>query len=188
MSDLDMIIKGEAQPDISYDPIPEGEYRLKIVAIEPWKEVSRNVKKFLVDEKNNRILDEKGKPKFEMIKDHKMHETNVRLEVVGGKYEGKLVFHRLTTHPNLTWIIPSFIDAIGEKEMRASEIPTKAIGRIIGASVIIEEYESEKEKTDKTTGMVSFEKQTRKINKIKKVYPDVTVASEGANLDFNTIK
>jgi len=152
---------------INYDPVPDGEYVLRVKEIDPWKESKKTIQVIQRDENGNALKDEKGKNITETVKDCVFYNCNVKFEIVSGQYDGKLVFHNLTTHPNMNWSIDNFLYAIGIPELAASEIQDKAKGAMCYGSVFTDTYT--KVVPNKDTGI--DEEVERKVNKVKNLRP-----------------
>lgn len=152
---------------INYDPIPDGEYKLRVKDVDPWKESIKNIKVILRDENGNVLEDEKGNKQTEMVNNCKFYNCMVRFEIVEGQYAGRIIFHNLTTHPNMSWSIDNFLYALGLKELTASEIQTACKGKECIGNVYIDEYE--KVTQNKETGL--DETTTKKVNRIKSLKP-----------------
>ncbi len=157
--------KEGGQPN--YDPIPEGEYKLRVKEVDPWKETIKTVKVIQRDEKGNAIQDEKGNNITETVPDCKFYNCVAKLEVVGGEYDGRIIFHNLTTHPNMDWNIPNFLYALGLKDLMASQIQTSCKGKECIGNVYIDSYD--KVTQNKDTGIDETVK--KKVNRIKSFKP-----------------
>lgn len=167
---LDNKYTAKAGGQTSFEPVPEGEYTLRVKEVDPWKESIKTIKVIQRDEKGNAIKDEKGNNVTETVKDCKFYNCNVRFEIVGGEYDGRLIFHNLTTHPNMSWSIPNFLYALNLKELMASQIQTSCLGKECLGTVSIDTYE--KAQQNKDTGI--DETVTRTINRIKSLKPLTT--------------
>lgn len=166
---------------LNYDPIPEGDYLLKVKEIDPWKEVIKNIKVIQRDEDGNVIKDENGKNVTETVNNCKFYNCNVRFEVVEGDYAGRLIFHNLTTHPNMSWSIPNFLWGLGLTELAASEIQKACVGKECFGHVVIEDYE--KTVQNKETGL--DETTTKEVNKVKSFKPLENPNEETTNITDN---
>ena len=178
---LDAKRTARAGGQINYDPIPEGDYKLRVKEIEPWKASKKDVKVIQRDENGNALKDEKGNNLTELVKDCEFYNYNVKFEVVDGEYAGKLVFHNLTTHPNMSWSIDNFLYAVGIEELSASQIQSVCVGRECDATVYIDTYE--KTVQNKETGL--DEVKLREINRIKSLRP--LKNNEPTSLNLNNI-
>lgn len=164
---LDNKYTARAGGQTSFEPVPEGEYKLRVKEIDPWKDTTKTIKVIQRDEKGNAIKDEKGNNVTETVKDCKFYNCNVRFEIVGGEYDGRLVFHNLTTHPNMSWAIPNFLYALNLKELAASQIQSTCVGKECLGNIIIDSYD--KVTQNKDTGIDETVKRT--INRIKSLKP-----------------
>lgn len=163
--DRKYVAKEGGQP--SYDPIPEGDYRLKVKEVEPWKEVTKTIKVIQRDENGNFLEDDKGNKITETVPNCKFYNCNVKFEVVGGEYNGRLIFHNLTTHPNMDWNIPNFLYALGVKDLAASQIQTVCKNMECMGHVNIDSYDKTVQNRD--TGIDETVKRT--VNRIKSLKP-----------------
>lgn len=164
---LDRKFTASAKGAINYDPIPDGLYTLRVKEVDPWKETKKTVQVILKDEEGNVLKDEKGKNLTETVNDCVFYNCNVKFEVVGGPNDGRLIFHNLTTHPNMSWSIDNFLYAIGIPELAASQIQSTVIGAMCQGTVYTDTYT--KVVQNKDTGI--DEEVERKINKVKNLKP-----------------
>ncbi len=147
----------------SFDPIPEDIYNVRVLEIQPWEKQVKDIDVIVRDEKGKIAKDEEGNTVRKLTKNVEYYNTNVTLEITGGDYENRRLWTNLTTHPNASFITDNFLYAIGAKEMVASDIPTKAIGKTLDVVVEISSYE--RKITDPDTGLERTE--TRTKNEVK---------------------
>jgi hypothetical protein len=147
----------------SYEPMPEGTYPVRVLEITPWEKQVKDINVIVRDEKGKIAKDEEGNSVRKLTKNVEYYNTNVTLEITGGDYENRRLWTNLTTHPNASFITDNFLYAIGAKEMVASDIPTKAIGKTLDVVVEISSYE--RKITDPDTGLERTE--TRTKNEVK---------------------
>lgn len=165
---LDVKRTARAGGQLNYDPIPEGNYTLKVKEIDPWKMSKKTIQVIQRDENGNALKDENGKNITETVKDCEFYNCNVKLEVMDeGEHKGRVIFHNLTTHPNMSWSIDNFLYALGIEELSASAIQTVCIGRTCDGTVIIDNYE--KTVQNKETGIE--EVVIKEVNRIKSLKP-----------------
>lgn len=164
---LDRTYTAKEGGQLNYDPIPEGDYLLKVKDVEPWKAVKKNIKVIKKDENGNVLEDEKGNKITEMANDCTFWNCNVKFEVVDGPYAGRLIFHNLTTHPNMDWSIPNFLWALGVKDLQASQIPSVCKNMQCNAHVFIDTYD--KKTQNKETGIDEIT--VKEVNRIKSFKP-----------------
>lgn len=176
---LDAKRTARAGGQLNYDPIPEGDYKLRVKEIEPWKLSKKDIKVIMRDENGNALKDEKGNNLTELVKDCEFYNCNVKFEVVDGEFAGKLVFHNLTTHPNMSWSIDNFLYAVGIEELSASQIQGACVGLECDATVYIDTYE--KTVQNKETGL--DEVKIREVNRIKSLRPLKNVEVVSINLN-----
>ena len=162
--DRKYVAKEGGQPN--FDPIPEGDYRLRVKEIDPWKEVKKTIKVIQKDENGNALQDDKGNNITETV-DCEFYNCTAKLEVVDGEYAGRVVFHNLTTHPNMDWNIPNFLYALGLKDLMASQIQTACKGMECIGHVYTDTYEKVKQNSE--TGI--DETVTKTVNRIKSFKP-----------------
>lgn len=151
----------------NFEPIPDGEYTLKVKEIDPWKKSTKTIKVIQRDENGNAIKDEKGNNVTETINNCEFYNCNVKFEVVGGEYNGRVIFHNLTTHPNMNWAIPNFLYALNLKELTASQIQSTCVNKECLGTVYTDSYE--KTVQNRETGIDEIV--TRKVNRIKSLKP-----------------
>ena len=151
----------------NFEPIPDGEYQLRVKEIDPWKKSTKTIKVILRDDNGNALKDEKGNNQTETINNCEFYNCNVKFEIVGGPYDGRVVFHNLTTHPNMTWAIPNFLYALNLKELTASQIQSTCIGKECIGNVYTDTYE--KTIQNKETGIDEVVERT--VNRIKSLKP-----------------
>lgn len=155
---------------MDYSPIPDGLYRAKVKEVSPWKKETKTIKVIQRDENGNALKDEKGNNITETVQNCEFYNCSVRMEITEGQYSGRLVFHNLSTHPNMPFSIPAFLYGLGVSELAAGEIQDNVPGKECMIDVITETYT--KTVQNKETGL--YEEQERQINKVKnfKQLPD----------------
>lgn len=149
--------------NIDYSPIPDGEYTARVKEVGKWEPVTKTIKVIQRDEDGRAIKDEKGNNVTETIQNCTFYNCNVKMEIVGGAYDGRIVFHNLSTHPNMPFAIPAFLYGIGLQELAAADIQEKTVGRLCLVDVYTDSYE--KKVQNKDTGLDDVE--TKYINRIK---------------------
>jgi len=147
----------------TYDPIPEGSYTVKVLEVAPWEKQVKDVYINTRDDKNRPVKDSTGKTVKELVKNVEYYNASITFEIAGGEYQGRRLWSNLTTHPNASFITDNFLFAIGAKEMVASEIPTKTVGKTLDVTVDIVSYE--RKVVDPETGLPRVEKKTK--NEVK---------------------
>lgn len=155
---------------MDYSPIPDGLYRAKVKEVSPWKKETKTIKVIQRDENGNALKDEKGNNITETVQNCEFYNCSVRMEITEGQYSGRLVFHNLSTHPNMPFSIPAFLYGLGVSELAAGEIQDNVPGKECMIDVVTETYT--KTVQNKETGL--DEEQERQINKVKnfKQLPD----------------
>lgn len=155
---------------MDYSPIPDGLYRAKVKEVSPWKKETKTIKVIQRDENGNALKDEKGNNITETVQNCEFYNCSVRMEITEGQYSGRLVFHNLSTHPNMPFSIPAFLYGLGVSELAAGEIQDNVPGKECLIDVITETYT--KTVQNKETGL--DEEQEKQINKVKnfKQLPD----------------
>lgn len=141
---LDSVVIAEEPKILDTTPLPAGLYTLKIVTVEDWK--PNTVKSIVL------------KSTGETINDVVVYNANIKLEVLTGDHKGRLVFDRLTTHPNIPWSVSGFLHALGIESMKLSELKSVE-GSVIDAYIKIASYE--KKITDPDTGLEQTETKTK---------------------------
>lgn len=168
--------------NLDFSPIPDGVYKARVKEVTPWTAKTQNIKVIQRDENGKALLDEKGEQLRELVPNCTFYNCTVKMEIIGGAYDGRLVFHNLSTHPNMPFNIPNFLYGIGLQEISASEIQEKTKGLICEIDVFTDKYE--KTTQDKVTGLDKVEE--KYINKVKsfKQIPAETPNNEIATEDF----
>lgn len=161
----------------SYEPIPSGNYTVKVLEIQPWEKQIKDIYVNLRDNSGKVIKDATGKNQKELIKDVEYYNSLMTLEVQGGEHAGRRLFTNLTTHPNASFITDNFLYAINEREMIASDIPKKAPDRFLDVTVEIASYN--KTQVDPDTGIETVEVRTKnEVKAFKKASLVKTVDNE----------
>lgn len=148
-----------------FSPIPDGIYTARVKEVTDWVAKTQNIKVIQKDEEGKNIVDEKGETVRELVPNCTFYNCNVKFEIVGGAYDGRIIFHNLTTHPNMDFNIPNFLYGIGMNELAASEIQKETIGKICDIDVYTDSYE--KTIQDKETGLDKVE--TKYVNRVKNI-------------------
>lgn len=181
---LDVKRTARAGGQINYDPIPDGDYRLKVKEIDPWKKTTKTVQVIQKDENGYAMKDENGKNITETVTNCEFYNCNVKFEVVGGEHNGRIIFHNLTTHPNMDWSIDNFLYALGFEELSASQIQSVCVGRMCDATIYKDTYT--KKVQNKDTGI--DEDVLKEINRVKSLRPlkteETSVATNLTDLDL----
>ena len=152
INQLDELVVAQEAKSVDFSPLPAGTYTLRLLEVEEWKP---NVIKNLV-----------LKPSNEKVTDVTVYNANLKFEVVGGGFDGRLVFDRLTTHPNIPWSISGFLHAMGVEAMKPSEINT-LVDKIVDATIKIASYD--KKITDSETGLEVIESKLKnEVTRYKK--------------------
>ena len=149
--------------NIDYSPIPDGEYTARVKEVGKWEPATKTIKVIQRDENGRAIKDEKGNNVTETVQNCTFYNCNVKMEIVGGAYDGRIVFHNLSTHPNMPFAIPAFLYGIGLQELAAADIQEKTVGKLCLVDVYTDSYE--KKVQNKDTGLDDVE--TKYINRIK---------------------
>ena len=164
---LDRKYRASQRGSFNYEPLPDGDYKVKVVEIEPWKESVKTIQVIKREENGQPIKDEKGKNVTETVNNCVFYNCKVKFEVVEGEYKGRFIFHNLTTHPNMDWSIDNFLYAIGVPEITAGQIQANCVGKTCIGNVYTDTYT--KTTQNKETGL--DEEVERKINKFKSLKP-----------------
>lgn len=140
---LDDVVEAVEQESVDFSPLPKGTYNVVLESVGDWKE------KILpsVD------IKEKGTV-VDTVKNYKMFNCNLKFKVLDGDYAGRLLFHNITTHPNMPWSVSGFLYAMGVPKMKLSQVKN-LVGSTCTAYVDTRSYD--KKITDKETGMETIE-------------------------------
>ena len=179
---LDKKYEAKESTVMDFETLPEGKYLVKVKEISNWKESIKDIKVILKDDSGVTILDENGDKKTEFVKGCKFYNSLIKFEVVGVKYDGRLLFYNLTTHPNMSFSISAFLYAVGESNLVASDIPSKCIGKICEAVVVKGTYKKRIE--DKETGIVTEEDKEKNEIKYLNKLPDTNNTDNDVIEDF----
>jgi len=171
---LDKTYTAKEGGQLNFEPLPDGWYDLRVKEVDPWKETIKTLQVIQRDENGNAIKDDKGKNLTETIENCKFYNCNVKFEVIGGEFDGRLIYHNLTTHPNMDWAIPNFLYALGLKDLTASQIQSVCVGKECKGNVYTDTYT--KTVQNKETGI--DETVERKVNRIKSLKPLETPKNE----------
>lgn len=176
---LDQVIKPVEQ--VSAEPIPVGEYNVKVVKIDDWKKQTKtNVKVNVKDDKGFVLKDDKGKNVTQLHPELIYYTADIVFEILEGPFKGRKIYETLTTHPNALFITEGFLFAV-EKTLSAKDIPTKCIGDVLKVKTKIDTYE--KIVTDKQTGFENKEiKSNTRVDKYLKTDFVAPQAVEEENL------
>lgn len=156
----------KAKAVTSFEPIPEGYYLARVKEITEWKSETKDIMVIQKDENGEKILDERGKEIREKIANCKFYNCIAKLEIMDGEHTGRIIFHNLTTHPNMDFSIPNYLYGIGEESLAPSDIQ-ETVGKVCQINVIIDTYM--KTVQNKDTGI--DEQIPRTVNRIKSFKP-----------------
>lgn len=148
---------------MDFGPIPDGEYTARVKEVTPWKSETKNIKVISRDENGKALVNEKGEKITELVNNCTFYNCNVKMEIVGGAYDGRIIFHNLTTHPNMPFQIPAFLYGLGMESLFASEIQEKTKGKMCLIDVTTESYD--KKVQNKDTGLEEL--QQKLVNRVK---------------------
>lgn len=155
MMDLDTPITPDDTPEISFEPIPKGKYRCELIEVKDWEGVT--YKELMVTKydpstgKAVKAADGKSTVKEKLL-NFTVWSTNVTLKIIEGEYAGRLLFHRLTTHPSTPFINARFVNGLGAGAVPASQFAAH-VGAQMEVSVDVVSY-PDKDIISKKTGEV----------------------------------
>lgn len=135
----------------SFEPVPAGNYLVKVQEVKPWQSVVKDVYVNQRDEYGRLVRDTNNKIVKQLVKGLEYYRCNAVLVIEEGEHKGRRLFTNLTTHPNARFIMENFLYAIGEAEALASEVQTKATGKTLEVTVEVTSYD--KKVTDENTGI-----------------------------------
>ena len=147
-----------------FEPIPEGNYSVKVLEIGEWKPLTKDVWVNKRDGNGRVLKDAKGKIEKELHKNLTFYNCDVVLEIQGGDYDGRRIWTSLTTHPNAEFITQGFLYAVREHKMTYGEIPANCVDKLLEVEVFVEDVE--KEITDADTGLT--ETVTKSYTRVKR--------------------
>jgi hypothetical protein len=149
--------------NMDFGPIPDGVYTAKVEEVTPWESQTKSIKVILRDEDGKAIKNEKGDNVTEMQENCTFYNCTAKMKIVGGEYDGRIIFHNLSTHPNMPFQIPAFLYGLGLQELAASEIQDKTRGKLCMIDVYTDSYD--KKVQNKDTGLDEIQK--KYINRVK---------------------
>lgn len=164
---------------LDFSPVPDGIYKARVKEVTPWTEKTKNIKVIQKDENGKALVDEKGNKVTELVPNCKFYTCSVKMEIIGGEYDGRIAFYNLTTHPNMDFNIPNFLYGIGLQEIAASEIQEKCVGLVCEIDVYTDKYE--KTIQNKDTGL--YETEEKSVNKVKSFKQ---IPAENPNTEIET--
>lgn len=135
MIDLNTPIQAEERKPMNYDPLPEGEYVVELTEFDDWE-----------------IKDGKDKKTGQKLQ---YAVSAIKVTVLTGEYEGRILWDWLTHHPNMPWNTPNFLDAFGGENLPLSRFK-ELVGNAAVAHVTIDKNATKKV-TDPDTGEESEE-------------------------------
>ena len=107
---------------------------------------------------------QKGKVKKEHVANLVYHTAKVKLRVIDGEFEKRIITTFLTTHPDAIFVTEGFLYAVDETQMKLSDMQSKLKGKTLIVDLDYREYN--KTTTDKETGIDRVE--VRKMPNVKK--------------------
>lgn len=165
---LDEVVKAGEAPTSNFAPAPKGDYNLRLIEVGDWEPFEmKNVNVISYNDSMQRVMGEDGKPETTLVPKLTVHNANLKFAIVGGDHDGKFVWHRVTTHPNMPWVVPSLLSGLGVPTLKLSQLKT-LVDKDCRASLDIESYEKKKTVTDKDTGAETVEVSVRSKNVIKR--------------------
>lgn len=172
--DLDLNSKVEGKETKNFEPIPAGVYEAVVANIEPWEakefiDVKINKK----DESGLVVRDENGNIE-KVDASFTAYSANLRLKIVSGDYEGRIIFANLTTHPDVRFLLDQFVYATVTSCVLA-DLQEKSIDKPLKINVGIKEYP--KKYVDPNTAIEKTEIKTK--NYVKGFYKTALVQDLG---------
>lgn len=165
MINFNTVYKAEAQPNREYTIIPKGTYRAKITKVDDWKVVKSK-------------KDIKVKATEEVLPiGTEIATLNYYVEIceeINKGYNGRQIRGSITTHPNMPWSIPAFLDGIDVKECSLNDIKNLALNKVVNAYIITED--STRTVINPETGLE--EQATKVYNKVASIRKPNIVGSD----------
>lgn len=154
--DLDTVIQPDSSAELSFDPVPEGKYNCLFKDMKDWEGVTyKELMCTVYDSTTNKA--KKAEDGKTTLKEKRQNVTvwssNVTLEILDGEYAGRLLFHRLTTHPSTPFINARFLNGLGAGAVPASQFQNYVGMAQMEVTVKVVTY-PEKEMVSKKTGEV----------------------------------
>lgn len=114
------------QDKASFTPIVDGDYEVEVVEIKGPEQVSLQNVSVKARDVEGRII--KGQktvlPQLDFVR------FNVTLKIVGGEFDGRRIWTKLTTHPDYVWLLKGFVFATGQTDISLSSLPTLVGSRV----------------------------------------------------------
>ena len=140
-----------------------------------------------VDDWKTKIITVKNKETGETIQNVEIANCTVFItikDLQNHAYDGRVLRYNLTTHPNMGWNIPNFLNAVGVQECSLAELSNVIMGKYLKVTVGVDNYM--KKVIDKNTGIESEQERTyntvKYVNKLsdneKDIIADTPVDSE----------
>lgn len=108
--------------------VPDGTYDVILTFIGDWTERNQTIRTLKAyDENHQKILDEDGN---DIVLGENVPYTivsnQIRVKIVGGEHDGRIVFGEISNYPNTPWVFSSFLRCFGggQKELMPSEFHT----------------------------------------------------------------
>lgn len=148
-------VEVESKSGGDFKPLPKGNYVLKLKEVKDWEtKVYPIMNVNLYDAKFQPLKDENGATVKETVTDVSVFTNNMTFEVIEPEaYAGRLVWHKLTTHPNKPWDVPSFLHAMGVAKLPLISVKT-LIGNKCNAYINIRDYDVDVTDDDGITSTV----------------------------------
>ncbi len=171
---LDQVVVAKESTAGSFDLLPKGEYTVKLLSVSDWKSRELlNFKKIKFDDNFQKMVGPDGKDIIEIVPTVTVFDCDLKFAVVGGDFDGRWVYHRVSTYPNRPWEIPALLSGLGVPALKPSLLNT-LVGTTATVVVDVEAYD--KKVVDKDTGMES--KEVKEKNVIKRFKAPKVSATE----------
>ena len=141
--------------EISFELLPKGTYLMMVKSFKEWE--GKNFPTLEVtqyDAKYQALKGADGKTTKVTHNNVVVYTNDVTLEVLDGPLKGRIIFYRLSTHPNTPWVIARFVRGLGAGNVAPIDLP-KFVGVPMMVDVIIDTYPKE-DMTDTKTGEPIF--------------------------------
>ena len=141
----------EPQEQRNFDPLPDGDYEVKVTETKEWKPTTKDVWINRRGEDGKILKDDNGKMLKELHKNLTFYNLEITLEIIDGEYKSRKIWTSLTTHPNAEFITQGFLYAINAPKMTYGEIPGQCVGQRLKVTTFNESYK--KTVVDSDTGL-----------------------------------
>ena len=132
---LDSVVTGKEMEVKSYDILPEGRYIVIVDKIDDWK--GKDFDKVEINKRDSDgkvVKDDNGKNVKEKAS-FKAYSADIKLKVVSGEHEGRIIFTNITTHPDVLFLLEGFLYANNKSDILLNKVQKECVGNILEVEV-----------------------------------------------------